>query len=138
MEGRLSPSGCECRPTTFAPGGSNRSGYRFGLAGGRHTGALELGLGLTDARSEQLLAWRRAEEARTGLAFGLDVEAAREESVGAEAGHRRGLGFVWRLASARHQAFEVRLGDARLSGSWRLVFRIEDGDAVDVDLIDYH
>lgn len=25
-----------------------------------------------------------------------------------------------------------------LSGNWRIVFRFEDGDAYDVDLIDYH
>ena len=27
---------------------------------------------------------------------------------------------------------------ARVSGSWRVVFRFEDGEALDVDLIDYH
>ena len=26
----------------------------------------------------------------------------------------------------------------RVSGNWRVVFRFEDGEAVDVDLIDYH
>ena len=26
----------------------------------------------------------------------------------------------------------------RVSGNWRIVFRFEDGEAVDVDLIDYH
>lgn len=26
----------------------------------------------------------------------------------------------------------------RVSGNWRLVFRFKDGEAVDVDLIDYH
>jgi proteic killer suppression protein len=25
-----------------------------------------------------------------------------------------------------------------ISGNWRMVFRFEDGDALDVDLIDYH
>ncbi len=25
-----------------------------------------------------------------------------------------------------------------ISGNWRIVFRFEDGDALDVDLIDYH
>ena len=25
-----------------------------------------------------------------------------------------------------------------VSGNWRIVFRLEDGDALDVDLIDYH
>ena len=26
----------------------------------------------------------------------------------------------------------------RVTGNWRVVFRFEDGEAVDVDLIDYH
>ncbi len=26
----------------------------------------------------------------------------------------------------------------RVSGNWRVVFRFEDGEAVEVDLIDYH
>ena len=26
----------------------------------------------------------------------------------------------------------------RVSGNWRVVFRFEDGEAVDVDLINYH
>ncbi len=26
----------------------------------------------------------------------------------------------------------------RVSGNWRVVFRFEDGEAMDVDLIDYH
>jgi len=26
----------------------------------------------------------------------------------------------------------------RASGNWRVVFRFEDGEAVDVDLVDYH
>jgi len=25
-----------------------------------------------------------------------------------------------------------------VSGNWRIIFRFEDGDAYDVDLIDYH
>ena len=25
-----------------------------------------------------------------------------------------------------------------ISGNWRMIFRLEDGDAYDVDLIDYH
>lgn len=25
-----------------------------------------------------------------------------------------------------------------ISGNWRIVFRFEDGDALDVDLVDYH
>ena len=26
----------------------------------------------------------------------------------------------------------------RVSGNWRVVFRFEDGEAIDVDLVDYH
>lgn len=25
-----------------------------------------------------------------------------------------------------------------ISGNWRIIFRLEDGDALDVDLVDYH
>ena len=30
------------------------------------------------------------------------------------------------------------LWSVRVSGNWRVVFRFEDGEAVDVDLVDYH
>ena len=42
------------------------------------------------------------------------MEAARRESAGAEAGHRLGLGFGWRLEGAGAQAFEVRIEGSRL------------------------
>lgn len=29
-------------------------------------------------------------------------------------------------------------GSISISGNWRVIFRFEDGDACDVDLIDYH
>ena len=32
----------------------------------------------------------------------------------------------------------ARQWSVRVSGNWRVVFRFEDGEAVDVDLIDYH
>ena len=31
-----------------------------------------------------------------------------------------------------------RLRSIRASGNWRVVFRFEDSEAVDVDLVDYH
>lgn len=31
-----------------------------------------------------------------------------------------------------------RLWSMRVSGNWRIVFRFEDGNAFDVDLVDYH
>ena len=30
------------------------------------------------------------------------------------------------------------LWSVTISGNWRIVFRLEDGDAFDVDLVDYH
>ena len=60
--------------------------------------------------------------------------------------------ILFRLQEARHprsaDAPGFRLhplkGDrasqwsVRVSGNWRVVFRFEEGEAVDVDLIDYH
>ena len=42
----------------------------------------------------------------------------------------------WRL----HQLKGDRRGQwsVRVSGNWRIVFRFADGEAVDVDLTDYH
>ena len=39
-----------------------------------------------------------------------------------------------------HPLMGCRTGQwsVRVAGHWRVVFRFEDGDAVDVDLIDYH
>ena len=39
-----------------------------------------------------------------------------------------------------HQLRGDRRGQwsVRVSGNWRIVFRIESGEAVDIDLIDYH
>ncbi|MDE0533946.1 MAG: hypothetical protein OXI01_21230 [Albidovulum sp.] len=45
---------------------------------------------------------------------------------------RRASGCIPRKATARAS------GSVRVSGNWRVVFRFEDGEAVDVDLIDYH
>ena len=32
----------------------------------------------------------------------------------------------------------IGLWSVRVSGNWRIIFRIESGDAYDVELIDYH
>ena len=42
----------------------------------------------------------------------------------------------WRL----HELKGPRRGQwsVRVSGNWRIVFRFVDGEAVDVDLVDYH
>jgi toxin HigB-1 len=47
-----------------------------------------------------------------------------------------GLYPGWRLHPLRGDL--VGLWSVTVSGNWRLVFRFEDGDALDVDLIDYH
>ena len=36
------------------------------------------------------------------------------------------------------QGAERGLWSVRVSGNWRIVFRFVDGEAMDVDLIDYH
>ena len=93
-----------------------RLGYGFALFDDRWTGTPELGLGLTDAGREAVLGWRLAEERRTGLAFGLDVEAARQEHLRGDAAatHRLGLGLGWRLEGAGAGGFEVRFEGSRL------------------------
>ena len=91
-----------------------KAGYGFALFDGRYTGTPELGFGMSDAGREVVLGWRLAEETRTGLAFGLDVEGARQKSAGGSAGHRFGLGLGWRLEGTGAERFEVRLEGSRL------------------------
>ena len=91
-------------------------GYGFALFDDRWTGTPALSLGLTGTSRETVLGWRLAEEARTGLAFGLDVEAARQEHLRGDAAatHRLSLGFDWRLEGAGAGGFEVRFEGSRL------------------------
>jgi len=42
----------------------------------------------------------------------------------------------WRLHSLKGD--RARLWSVRVSGNWRIVFRFDGSEAVDVDLIDYH
>ena len=93
-----------------------KTGYGFALFGGGWTGTPELRLGLTGTSRETVLAWRLAEETRTGLAFGLDVEAARREHLRGDAAatHRLGLGLGWRLEGAGAGGFEFRFEGSRL------------------------
>ncbi len=92
-------------------------GYGFALFDDRWTGTPEIGLGTTDTGREVVLGWRLAEETRTGLAFGLDIEGARRESARGAAGHRLGLGFGWRLEGAGAGNFEIRLEGSRLEAA---------------------
>ena len=93
--------------------------YGFALFGGGFTGTPEFGLGFTESVREPVLGWRLAEARSTRLAFGLDVEAARSESVTGEEApkHRLGLGFGWRLKGARDGAFELRFVGSRIEAA---------------------
>jgi len=42
----------------------------------------------------------------------------------------------WRLHPLRGN--RRGLWSVHVSGNWRIVFRFQDGEAVDIDLIDYH
>ena len=50
------------------------------------------------------------------------------------------LGIALENVRCSHPLKGDRAGEwsVRVSGNWRVVFRFEDGEAVDVDLIDYH
>ena len=94
-----------------------RLGYGFAVLGGGWTGVPELGLGWSESARETVFGARLLEARGAGLAFGLDVEGRRVESVaGGEAApeHRLGLGFGWRLEGARRGSFEVRFEGARV------------------------
>ena len=93
-------------------------GYGFALFDDRYTATPELEFGLTDTGREVVLGWRFAEERRTGLAFGFDVEGARQESVDdGAAGHRLTLGFGWRLEGAGAERFELRFEGSRIEAA---------------------
>ncbi len=77
-------------------------GYGFAVFGDRYTSTPEAGLSWSESMRETVLGWRLAEERRSGLVFGLNVEAARREPAhgDGEAAHRLGLGLGWRLEGA--------------------------------------
>ena len=74
---------------------------------------------MTDAGREMVLGWRLAQVRSAGLAFGLELEGARQKIAndGGTAGHRLGLGLGWRLESAGAERFEVRLEGSRLQSA---------------------
>ena len=92
-------------------------GYGLPMFGDGFVGSPELGFGLDDASREVSLGWRLAEARSSGLVFGLDVVAARRESLLDEGGSERryGVGFGWRLegAPARGVAMDLRVEGAR-------------------------
>ena len=96
-----------------------RLGYGFGAFGDRFTWTPQAGLGWSESVRETVLGWRLAEERRSGLVFGLDVEGARREPAHSdgEAAHRLGVGLGWRLEGAPGTAFEVRFEGARLEAA---------------------
>ena len=94
-------------------------GYGFAVFGDRYTSTPEIGLGWSESERETVLGWRLAEERRSGIVFGLDVEGARREPADGdgEAAHRLGLGLGWRLEGAADTAFEVRFEGARIEAA---------------------
>ena len=118
--GRESMAGFEA--SDDAEGGLGRRleatvGYGLPMFGDGFVGSPELGFGLDDASREVSLGWRLAEARSSGLVFGLDIVAARRESLLDEGGSERryGVGFGWRLegAPARGVAMDLRVEGAR-------------------------
>ena len=90
-------------------------GYGFAVLDNRHTSIPQAGLGWSQNMRETVLGWRLAEQSRSGLVFGLDVEGARREpSHDREATHRLGLGLGWRLERRLDTFFEIRFEGTRL------------------------
>ena len=58
----------------------------------------------------------------------VDLDVARSPHDPDQPGYR-----LHRLQGDRRGQWSVRI-----SGNWRIVFRFDEGEAVDVDLIDYH
>ena len=73
-------------------------GYGFALSGEDWTGTPEVGFGWSGTVRETTLGWRLAGARRTGLAFGLDVEGARRETLSGsvEPEHRIGVSLTAR------------------------------------------
>ena len=90
----------------------------FGCGSLGYTTTPAIGFGLTEAEREYSHSWRLAEAKSAGLAFGLDVEAVRRESVmdGSEPEHVIGIGLGWRFVGARREDldFELRVEGSRL------------------------
>ncbi len=87
--------------------------YGWPVFAGRFTAAPEIGFRLSESDREYIHGWRLAEAKRSGLAFGLDVEAARREPMTDDAApeHRLGFGLGWRRDDS---TFEFRLEGSRL------------------------
>ena len=96
-----------------------RLGYGFAAFDDRFTAMPQAGLAWSESIRETVLAWRLAEERRSGFVFGLDVEGALSEPVdgGGEPAHRLGFGLGWQLEGAPAGAFELRLYGAWLEGA---------------------
>ena len=87
-------------------------------------------------------------DARSWLtkAFGSTTEIWRRGRAALRGASTRNAGRnrLTRRAAFRYVPMHPLKGDragqwsVRVSGNWRVVFRFEDGEAVDVDLIDYH
>lgn len=73
-----------------------------------------------------------------------DLPAAQAEKISDillaidEAAHPQEVGLFpgWRLHPLKREL--KRLWSVTVSGNWRVIFRFEEGDAFDLDLVDYH
>ncbi len=84
-------------------------------------------------------ATRRFAETGKSKFAGLDVEAAEERLAALDAATAlsdlsplRSIG-LHKLAGARRDQWAMTV-----NGPWRVCFRFEDGDAWDVEIVDYH
>lgn len=84
-------------------------------------------------------ATRRFAETGKSKFAGLDVEAAEERLTALDAATAlsdlsplRSIG-LHKLAGARRDQWAMTV-----NGPWRVCFRFEDGDAWDVEIVDYH
>jgi proteic killer suppression protein len=90
-------------------------------------------------RSWRSSATRRFAETGKSKFAGLDVEAAKERLAALDAATSladlsplKSIG-LHKLAGARRDQWAMTV-----NGPWRVCFRFEDGDAWDVEIVDYH
>lgn len=70
---------------------------------------------------------------------GLDVEVAKERLQALHAAKSlEGLGRLRSLGLHKLTGNRAGAWAMTINGPWRLVFRFKDGDAYDVEIVDYH
>ena len=70
---------------------------------------------------------------------GMDVDVAKERLQALHATKSlEGLGRLRSVGLHKLAGDRVGVWAMRINGRWRLVFRFKDGDAHDVEIVDYH